>query len=305
MDKFRELTTFVKVAEEGAFSAAARALNVSPPAVTRLITSLETRIGARLFTRTTRQVALTDAGRRLLADASRILAELEEAENSAAGAHSSPRGLLRITAPVLFGQLYIAPILLDYLDVHPNVTAATLFVDRIVDIIDEGLDVAVRIAELPDSSLSAIRVGTVRQVVVAAPDYLAKHGTPDTLEDLVKHRIIHSQGLHQAPEWSFVASGKTTHAKLAPALSANTVATTIGAARSGWGITRALSYQVADALEDGSLIELLQGYDDRHLPIHLVHAEGLQAAAKTRSFLDFAVARIRAKNDLFAAAYDK
>ena len=190
MDRFRELTTFVAVAESGAFNAAARTLNMSPPAVTRLINSLEERIGARLFTRTTRQVALTEAGHRYLSDAERKLADLEEAEDSAAGAHQSPRGILRVTAPVMFGQLHIAPILRDYLDAYPAVSAITLFVDRVVNLIDEGLDIAVRIGDLPDSSLSAVRVGTVRRMTVAAPQYIAKHGAPNTVGALADHKIM-------------------------------------------------------------------------------------------------------------------
>ena len=257
MDRFRELTTFVAVAGNRGFNAAARDLNMSPPAVTRLINSLEERIGARLFTRTTRQVALTEAGTRLLSDAERILDELEEAEESAAGAHQSPRGILRVTAPVMFGQLYVAPILRDYLDAYPAVSATTLFVDRVVNLIDEGLDVAVRIGDLPDSSLSAVRVGTVRRMIVAAPGYVTKHGAPKTVGALADHNIIHPLPLDRTPEWSFVGGGKPTYVKVTPTLTVNTVPASIDAALSGWGITRVYSYQVAKALVEGTLIEVL------------------------------------------------
>lgn len=300
MDRFRELTTFVAVAEAGAFNAAARQMNVSPPAVTRLVTALEGRIGARLFTRTTRHVALTEAGRRLLADATRILAELEEAEASAAGAHQSPRGELRVTAPVMFGQRHIAPILRDYLDAYPEVSATVLFVDRIVDLIDEGLDVAVRIGELPDSILSATRVGAVRRVTVASPGYLAAHGMPEMPEDLKQHRIVQPIGLLRAPEWVFVAGGKTRMVRLTPRLTVNTVAAALDAARAGWGITNLLSYQAAAELSDGDLVEVLQGFEDRRMPVHLVHSEGRRAAAKVRTFVDFAGARLRSQVDLLA-----
>ena len=288
MDRFRELSTFVAVAEDGAFNAAARRLNLSPPAVTRLVTALETRIGARLFTRTTRRVALTEAGDRLLADAGRILAELDEAEASAAGAHQSPRGVLRVTAPVMFGQRHIAPILRDYLDAYPDVSAAVLFVDRIVDLIDEGLDVAVRIGELPDSSLTATRVGAVRRVTVASPDYLAVHGTPQVPEELAGHRIVNPTGLIQSPEWTFVAGGgKTRIVRLVPRLTVNTIAAALDAARAGWGITNLLSYQVAAELASGHLIEILHDFEDRRMPVRLVHSEGRRAAAKVRTFVDF------------------
>ena len=294
MDRFRELETFIAVAEEGAFNAASRRLNLSPPVVTRMVSALETRLGTRLLTRTTRKVALTDAGARLLADASRVLAELEAAENSAAGAHSSPRGVLRVTAPVLFGQRYIAPILCAFLDDYPAVTATTLFVDRVVDLIDEGLDVALRIGELPDSTLTATRVGTVRRLTVASPDYLARKGIPETPEALAEHSVIQPLTLHEAPIWPFVAGGRTRLARITPRLSANTVTTAVDAATAGWGIARVLSYQVADALAAGDLVEILSEWEDRRIPIHLVHSEGRLSAAKTRVFVEFAARGLRA-----------
>ena len=299
MDRFREITTFIAAAESGAFNAAARKLSLSPAAVTRLVNSLEARIGARLFTRTTRKVVLTEAGQLFLSDAARILDELAEAEDSAAGAHKSPRGVLRVTAPLMFGHLYIAPILRDYLDAFPAVTAFTLFVDRVVHLIDEGLDVAVRIGDLPDSSLSAIRVGKVRRMMVAAPSYIAKHGAPTTLDALAGHKIIHPLPLQASTEWPFVNGGGTRLVKVTPALTVNTLPASIDAAVAGWGITRAYSYQVASALIDGSLVEILNKSDDREVPIHLVHPEGRRAAAKTRVFIDLAVERLRADAHLF------
>lgn len=293
MDRFRELSTFLAVAEDGAFNAAARRLHMSPPAVTRLVSALEARLGVQLFTRTTRQVKPTEAGERLLQDAGRILAELAEAEASAAGAQEAPRGELRVTAPVLFGQRFIAPILRDYLDRYPTVTVRALFLDRMVDPIGEGLDVALRIGELPDSGFSATRVGAVRRVTVAAPDYLARHDPPKAPEALQAHRIILPTAASDAPRWTFVAGRARQRVKLQPALSVNTLDAAIEAALAGWGVTRALSYQVADALADGRLVELLPGWDDRLMPIHLLHAEGRRAAAKIRTFIDLAAERLR------------
>jgi DNA-binding transcriptional LysR family regulator len=301
MDRFRELSIFVAVAEEGAFNAAARRLNLTPPVVTRLVTALETRLGVRLLTRTTRKVALTEAGARLLGDAARVLADLDEVEAIAAGAHSTPRGLLRITAPVLFGQKYVLPVLREFLDSYPDVSASTLFVDRVVDLIDEGLDVALRIGELPDSSLTATRIGMVRRVTVAAPEYLAEHGMPETPDDLAGHKTIQPAGLQDSVQWPFVAAGKTRIARLSPRLTVNTVTAAIGSAMAGWGVTRALSYQVADAIADGSLVEILRDWEDREMPIHLVHHEGRLSAAKTRVFIDFAAQRLRAQADQLAA----
>ena len=293
MDRFRELTTFVAVAEAGAFNAAARRLGLSPPAVTRLVTALEARLGVQLLTRTTRRVALTEAGARLRDDALRILAELAEAEALAAGARAAPSGHLRLTAPVLFGQRFVAPILRDYLDSHPEVTASAIFVDRNVNLLDEGHDLALRIGPLPDSSLSARRVGAVRRVMVAAPAYLARHGSPAAPEDLLHHRSIFPTSVEEVPVWSFVAGKRRRSVRLAPALCLNTMAAAIDAALDGWGLTRALSYQVADALAEGRLVEVLTEHDDQILPIHLLHAEGRRAAAKIRSFIDFAAARLQ------------
>lgn len=293
MDRFRELSALVAVAEEGAFNAAARRLNASPAAVTRLVTGLEARLGVRLFNRTTRQVALTEDGRRLYTDAGRILMELEAAEASAAGAHQAPRGLLRLTAPVLFGQRFIAPIVRDYLDAYPEMAASVLFVDRVVDLIDEGLDVALRIGALPDSALTATHVGSLRLVAVAAPAYLDRMGRPDRPSDLPGHRIVQPAGMEAARDWLFVADGARRSIRLAPALTVNTMTAAIDAACAGWGVTRALSYQIADALADGTLVEILADWEDRELPIHLVHSEGRQAAAKIRVFIDMAAKALR------------
>ena len=293
MDRFRELSTFVAVADAGAFNAAARRLNMSPPAVTRFVTALESRLGIQLFTRTTRQVALTEAGQRFHEDARRILAELEQAEASASGAHEAPSGELRVTAPVLFGQRFIAPLLCAYLDAHPGVTATTLFVDRQVDLINEGYDVALRIAELPDSTLAATRVGAVRRVLVASPDYLAAAEEPMSPQDLSSHRVILPTGADAMPRWDFHAQGKTRSVRLTPALRVNTLQTAIDAATAGWGVTRVLSYQVADELASGSLVEVLREWEDQEMPIHLIHPEGRRAAAKIRTFIDFAATRLR------------
>ncbi len=301
MDRFRELTTFVAVAETGAFNAAARRLKMSPPAVTRLVTALEGRLGVQLFTRTTRQVALTEAGARLREDAQRILAELEEAETAAQGATTAPSGHLRLTAPVLFGQHILAPILRDYLDAYPAVTAEALFIDRNVNLLDEGLDVALRIGELPDSSFSARRVGRLRRIVVAAPAYLERHGAPETPEALRDHRLMFSTSVSEVLSWTFTKAGKRRTLRIAPRLSVNGLQTVIDAALAGWGITRVLSYQVADALAEGRLVELLGDFDDEEIPIHLLHAEGRRAAAKTRSFIDFAAARLRGDSNRLLA----
>lgn len=302
MDRFRELTTFVAVAETGAFNAAARRLRMSPSAVTRFIAALEARLSVQLVTRTTRQVALTEAGTRFYGDAVRILADLAGAEASAAGSHEVPIGTLRVTAPVLFGQRFVAPILRDYLDGHPAVTAHTLFIDRIVNLIDEGLDVALRIGDLPDSSLFATPVGAVRRVTVAAPGYLTRMPDIRTPGDLHGHRIILAAAISEVPVWEYVSDGRRQAVRLEPRLRVNTMTAAIEAAISGWGVTRVLSYQVADEIAAGALVEVLPDWENRRMPIHLLHSEGRRAAAKIRTFIDFAAGRLRADPRLHTPA---
>lgn len=293
MSRFRELNAFMAVAEEGAFNAAARSLNVAPSAVTRLVNQLEDRIGAKLFTRTTRRVSLTEAGERLRSGAAHVLEDLDAAEASAAGAHLRPTGHLRITAPVLFGQRYIMPIVRKYLDQFPSVTASAILLDRVVHLMDEGFDVGLRIGELPDSGLFARRVGSIRRVVVASPNYLANHGTPKKPDDLAAHSIINTSGLHGRAEWQFETRGKAMAARVEPRLSVNGIAPALDAAAEGWGLTRVLSYQVQDALADGRLVEVLGNWEDRVMPIHLLYADGRQASAKVRAFIDLATEKLR------------
>ncbi len=293
MDRFTELETFIAVAEAGGFNAAARRLNRSPPSVTRIISGLEQRIGTRLFTRTTRQIAFTEAGERLFTDARRLVNDLEIAEASAAGAHQEPQGVLSVTAPTIFGRVCIAPVLRSFLDLNPRVSVQALFVDRIVNLIEEGLDVAVRIGELPDSSLTAVRVGAVRHVVVASPAYLQARGRPEMPEHLTHHRLVSASQMTQADSWQFVAAGQKRSVPIRAAFVANNIDVSIDAALSGWAVTRVLSYQVADALRSGKLVELLPGFEDREIPIHLVHAEGPLRAAKIRVFVDHAAQALR------------
>lgn len=293
MDRFRELSAFVAVAEHGAFNAAARQLRLSPAAITRLVTGLEERLGVRLFARTTRKTSLTEAGRRLLDDAERILQDLEAAEALARGADTVPRGLLRITAPVLFGQRFIAPIVLDFLESQPEVVVEVVLLDRVADMIEEGFDVAVRIGPLPDSTLTATRVGAVRLVTAASPGYLERCGTPGRPEDLRHHDLIHAAGTGTPPEWVFAARGERRRVRFAPRFAITTMVGGIDAAMAGRGIVRGLSYQLTEAIETGSLVEILHRFEDREMPIHLVHAEGRRAAAKIRSFVQVASQTLR------------
>lgn len=293
MDRLQGMRVFVRVAESGGFAGAARTLSMSPAAVTRAVAALEAVIGARLFIRTTRSVKLTEAGGRYLEDCRRILAEIAEAEATTAGSTATPTGVLTLTAPVQFGRLYVLPVVTDYLARHPAVAVRALFLDRIVNLIEEGIDVGVRIGHLADSGLTATRVGSVRRVVCAAPSYLERHGVPETPRDLRDHAVIGASNPGTLPEWRFGPEGRTTvgvHARLV----CNTVDAALAAALDGWGIARLLSYQVASAVAEGHLRILLTDDEEAPVPIHVVSPEGRRAPAKTRAFVDLAAARLRA-----------
>jgi DNA-binding transcriptional LysR family regulator len=292
------MTVFVAVAEEEGFAPAARRLAMSPPVVTRAIAALEARIGTRLLHRTTRNVRLTEAGARYLEDCRRILTEIDEAEETAAGSHHEPQGQLAVTASVLFGRMYIAPILLDFLGRYPRVSARTLFVDRVVNLMEEGLDVAVRIAHLPDSGMTALKVGSVRRLVCASPDYLARYGIPQAPADLIRHRTIAFQGITPSPVWSFRDGGSEVQVRPSPRLEVNTAEMAITAAVQGQGLTRVLSYMIAPELAAGRLKIVLAEYEPTPIPIHLVHGEGRRASARVRAFMDFAARELRSDGSI-------
>lgn len=287
------MATFVAVVDCGGFASAARKLNQSPPAVTRAVAELEERLGLRLLTRTTRVVRVTDAGARFAEDCRRILADVDEAETAAAGTHATPRGTLTITAPALFGRLHVTPIVVSYLQAFPQVDAQCLFLDRVVNVVEEGIDVAVRIGELPDSSLQAVRVGRVRRVLVAAPAYLAAHGTPRRPEDLAQHVIVSAAGVTPMPEWRFSDAGQTSVQRLQPRLRTTTNDSALVAAVAGLGIVRLMSYQVAAHVHSGELEVLLQDCETAPLPVHVVHHEGRRVTQKVRAFIDLAVDQLR------------
>lgn len=295
---------FVHVAEGGSFAAAGRALRMSPPAVTRAIAGLERVVGARLLTRTTRRVALTEAGRRYLEDCRRILSDVADAESTAAGSSARPTGTLRVTAPVAFGQRHVLPVLGDFLHDHPAVTGRALFLDRVVDLIDEGVDVALRIGHLPDSSLRSIRVGHVRRVLVGSPAYLQASGTPQDVAQLREHSIIAvTSSPSPTVRWTF-GPGDREAITLRPLLSCNTIQGALQAATAGWGLTRLLSYQVHDEVASGRLQRVLADALPDPLPVHLVHPEGRHTSAKVRAFLDFASARLRKRLAELSETFD-
>ena len=299
MDHLDTMRIFVAVADASGFAPAARALGLSAPAVTRAIVALESRVGAQLLRRTTRKVALTEVGERFQADCKRILGELADAEAAASGAYSAPLGQLAVTAPQLFGRIHVAPLVLDFLALHPQVTVRTFFADHIVNLVDEGFDVALRIAHLPDSGLTAIGVGHVRRVIVASPVYLAARGVPRTPAELAQHDaigvalasgVIAPWSLHP-PGARDKAARKVGHPRVQ--LTVNNGEIGIAAALAGRGLARALSYQVAEHVLAGRLRIVLADHEPAPIPVQVVYVDGRKAAAKTRAFVDFVVERLR------------
>lgn len=293
MDRLHLINVFTAVVDANGFAGAARKLNISPPAVTRAISELEAHLGVRLLTRTTRVVRVTDAGARYVEDCRRILAELAEADESVSGLHGAPRGRLTLTAPVLFGALYVTPIVTEYLQRYPEVTASCWFLDRVVNMMDEGVDIAVRIGELPDSSMQAVRVGKVRRVICAAPSYLERHGEPQSPDELAAHTIVSASGVTPAPEWRLVENGAARIVKLQPRMITTTNDSAVAAAVAGFGLSRLMSYQVAEHVREGRLKILLSEFETAPLPVQLVHREGRHASQKARAFLDLAIERLR------------
>lgn len=286
MERLGDIETFIEVAERASFSEAARRLNRSPTAVTRAVADLEARLGVRLLNRTTRAVSLTDAGQRFLGGARRVLADLAEIEQAAAGQGAVPRGELAITAPILFGRLHVLPIVTAFLAEYTDVTARLMLLDRPVDLVEERLDVAIRIGPLPDSSAIATRLGALRRVMVASPDYLKRRGAPKTLDDLATQDMIMFGGLGR---WEF----REGTVRVTPRLSVTTAEAAIDAAATGTGITRVLSYQAVDALRQGSLVPVLAALGSEETPVHLLYPAGAHPPPKLRAFIDFAVPRLR------------
>lgn len=300
MDRYQTMRIFVAVAEGAGFAAAAKKLGLSPPAVTRAVAGLESRIGTLLLHRTTRIVRPTEAGQRYLVDCKRILAEIDEAEASAAGAHLTPKGQLSVTASVMFGRLHVAPLILDFLERYPAVSVRTLLLDRVVDVIEEGIDVAIRIVHAQDSSLMAVRVGSVRRVLCAAPAYLRTRGMPSRPADLAHHATVTFANALWPQEWSFGAGTRQERIAAPSRFSVNASDVAIDAAIAGHGITQALSYQVAQPVADGRLEIVLADFEPPPIPVQVVHPEGRRASARVRAFVDFAVDRLRAEAALQA-----
>ena len=296
MDRLEAWTIFAAVGEQGGFAKAARQLGRSPAAVTRAVAALEERLGLRLFNRTTRSVALTDDGLRYLERCRHVLGEVAALEAAASAARQEPQGSFALTAPLIFGRLHVLPILQRFLADFPAVDARLLLIDRTVSLVEEGLDLGIRIGRLPDSSLRAIRAGAVTRGVYASPAYLRRRGTPKHPRDLRDHDCIaFSAATPAADRWSFRDGRGGFAVAVRPRLVVNSGEAAIDAAVGGLGLTCVLSYQVTDALAAGTLRRVLTAFELPSMPIHVVHPAGRHLPAKVRLFIDRAVEELRAK----------
>ena len=293
MDRIDELQVFVAILDAGSLNGAARRLGRSSPAVTRALASVEERMGVRLIERTTRKLMPTDAGVRLGEMARRVLLDYEQAVGEAQP-DGPLRGKLRITAPHVFGRRHLSPAVIEFLDLHPGLQVEMVFNDRNMDLIEHGLDLALRIGHLPDTSMVARQLGTVRRVLLASPAYLARAGSPESPAALSGHALIFSSAARTVPEWRFRHEGRELNVKLDPRLVVNEVDAAVMAVMAGRGIGRHLSYQVTDQLADGSLVRLLPDYEPAPLPVHLVMQSGRYLPPRLRALVDFLVERLSA-----------
>ena len=293
MDQLDELRLFLAIADTGSFVAGGRQSGRSPSSTTRILGEMEQRLGVRLLQRTTRKLSLTDAGTRLAEQSRRLLADFDESMNYVVGEAKVLRGLIRLSAPMFFGRRHFAPIVSGFLDIHPEITAQLSLADDLADLIEERVDVALRIGQLENSSLMSKRVGQVSRIVVASPDYLREHGTPHTPDDLSRHRAVLFINHASNPAWAFQRKDRTQWSVKVPGrIEVNRAEVAITLAQSGKGLTRVLSYQVAPELKDGSLVRVLRTYELPPLPIHLVYASARLLAPRVRAFLDFASDKI-------------
>jgi len=291
MDRLDEMTIFVAIIDQGSLVGAARLLRRSAPAITRALSALEDRVGVRLIERTTRQFSPTDAGRALADQARALLSDYDATLSGVA--KTSIRGLLRVTAPVQFGGRHVTPLVMGFLDAHPQIAVDLVLNNSNLDLIEEGIDVGVRIGPLSDSTLLVKRVGEVRRLLVASPDYVAKRGRPRKPSELANHDTIFSTVRSGAPEWRFGPTSRRSVVRLAPRLRVSEVEARLFAARAGRGIVQVLSYQVAEDLAAGTLIRLLPKFEPPALPVQLVAPGGPHMSPKVRAFLDYAGAGLR------------
>jgi len=300
MDRLDAMTVLVSAAELGSLSAAGRKLGIALPSVSRKISDLEAHLQTQLLVRTTRKLSLTEAGTAYVAASRRILEQVAEAERSASGAALTLKGALTVTAPIVFGRLHLLPVVCQFLAQHPQIDVRLSLSDRNVPLVEDDIDVALRIGLLPDSSLQAIRVGTVRRVVCGSPAYLSAHGVPKTPDDLASHAMVAFAG-PGVSNWIFRGKSGRNEQVVAihPRLTVNTAEAALDAAIAGVGLTRVLSYQSAHAVARGKLRVVLQAHEPAPVPVSLVHPAQAQLPRKTRAFLDFVADGLRKRAEHF------
>ncbi|UVA77843.1 LysR family transcriptional regulator [Pandoraea commovens] len=295
MNRLESMSILIAVVDAGSLSAAARGLGMPLATVSRKVGELEAHLKTRLLHRTTRQLSLTEAGSAYVAACRRILEEIGEAERTATGEYATPKGELVLTAPVVFGRLHVLPVVAEFLAQYPEIDVSLLLTDRVVHLMDEQADVALRIGHLPDSSMVASRIGTVRRVVCASPEYLATHGEPKKPQDLTGQACITFEVLASRRAWEFGEGRTGQSVPIRSRLAVNTAEAAISAAVLGVGFVRVLSYQVAQAVRDDALRVVLDDFEAAPLPVNLVHKGQTPLPLKLRAFLDFAVPRLRAR----------
>lgn len=297
MNRLESMSVFVSVVEAGSLSAAGRKLRMPLPTVSRKISELEAQLKARLLLRSTRALALTDAGKVYFASCKRILEDVAEAERSAAGEYRAPTGELIITAPIVFGRMHVLPVVTEFLEAYPEVKVRLVLGDHTINLLEDHIDLAVRIGKLPDSALVAVRVGMVRTVLCASPGYLARRAAPRKPQDLARHHCISFASAMTAESWRFQEHKSETLVPVQARLVVNTAEAAIDAALLGAGIARVLSYQVRPAIKAGTLVMVLKKFEPEAVPVSLMHAGQRQLPLKLRAFLDFAAPRLRAALD--------
>ena len=295
MDRFEAMRTLLAAVDGGSLSAASRALRTPLATVSRRVSDLEAHLRTQLLVRSSRRLSLTEAGRAYVAAARRILDDLDDAERGAAGEYRVPRGHLSITASVMFGRLHVEPVILDFLNAYPDITVRLTLADHIVNLVDDHVDLAVRVGKLPDSSMVAVRLGQIRWVACASPGYLQSRPAPGVPADLDRHDCIAFEGLYSSVAWTFATGGQNATVPVRPRFAVNTADAAIAAAVAGAGITRVLSYQVADAVAQGKLLLVLRDFEPEPLPVHLVYASQPLLPLKLRAFLDFSAPRLKAR----------
>ena len=300
MDKLREMEVLVAIIDRGNFTAASEKLGMSPAAVSRTVSTLEARLGTQLLARTTRSVRATDAGMAYVEACRKVLDTISDAESTIAADAANPVGTLTVSAPVLFGQRFVAPLVNAYALRYPEVSVNAIYLDRTTRLLEEGVDVAIRIGHLGDSATYAVRLGQVRRQTFASPAYLAEHGEPAHPGELIDHHCVSFTGVSQPLEWAFYENGAKLPVRIQPRMIVNLAPAAISAATSGVGITQLLSYQAAPEVASGDLVPILRAYEPESMPVNLLHIERRGKSGKIRSFVEFVTGTLRENANLQA-----